>query len=1123
MSFADSQNGIAVGYSTLIRTTDGGNNWVNLPFSENVPPDLVAVWMLDSSRVIMIGRYLSRNYIFKSRDGGYEWQIGSTYYKNLNDISFADSLNGLIVGDEGVILRTTNAGMNWFEIQSGFTFFSNHVAYPDEAHAFIGCDSGKVLITSDGGQSWFSSDLQIENIFGLSFTSNLVGTVVGSDGLIFRTTDGGYNWVQKYHDPAMHPLSSVSFFNDNYGIVSGRDVIIRTKDGGENWTVLGRSCRYPIECTYMIDSTKGFASLFGQLFVLQDSCDADLELISPANGDLYVPLGQSLNDYHSIKLKWHYRSNLNFFNSILYVSTDSTFVTRDIYNVNVYNKSFPINNFIPGESYYWKFALQDCITNDTIWSPTWKFTTSRASLSGFVFDDVDKNGRYEEFTDKPMTDWPLWVTGKLNLEIHTDEYGRFSLTGLDTGLYVITDSYNQVWRRTLPDTNCYVVNLKLNDSISNLDFGRWFPWNTVHGIVFNDRNENGILDGNEKGFTGCAIQLSRDSIYDNVYPDIDGHYNINRIDNGYYYVSLVFFSSYHDSWEVIYPNNPPEYEIGFPGYNYHIENMNFAVHLKPQRIKIMLSVKDSTNMNQNIFWGIRSGATYGIWGVDNHSTNIDFSEGEGEIPPQFYGFFDARLINPDKTRKYFGEGSYVDMRDFTSTNQIDTFCVSFMPGYYWGGDYPMTLKWSRQDVVNSFRGDVVFIDKYGTRTDLKTNDSLVITNNSIKSLLLVTHSPILPYSSLKRWRMISIPTILEDNRPDVVFKPALPRAYSYKPNLGYITHDTLVPGVGYWVKGATFSDPTLLTYPMINCDTIPVETGWNLIGGISYPIPINNITTIPEGLVNGFYFGFDSLYFISDSIKPFNAYWVRSNGNGLLILSTNTQNEKSHSNFDPSELIAKANVLNFYDASGNICKLFYDLNLNYNGDASFFIMPPQPPEEVFDARFKSNQIIELIEAKGTKEIPIVLTNPSYPITIMWEIKSNKVTASLKIDNEKIPLKNKGSYILQNQTNEIYLQLQGKSDIPDEFCLLQNYPNPFNANTNIQYNLPSNSRVRISIYNLLGQEIETLVEEFQEAGYKTISWNGSDHSSGIYFYKIEAFSVGVHPKLYTQVKKMLLIK
>ncbi|MFA5831869.1 MAG: SBBP repeat-containing protein [Bacteroidota bacterium] len=91
-----------------------------------------------------------------------------------------------------------------------------------------------------------------------------------------------------------------------------------------------------------------------------------------------------------------------------------------------------------------------------------------------------------------------------------------------------------------------------------------------------------------------------------------------------------------------------------------------------------------------------------------------------------------------------------------------------------------------------------------------------------------------------------------------------------------------------------------------------------------------------------------------------------------------------------------------------------------------------------------------------------------------------------------------------------------SVIPSKFTLQQNYPNPFNPSTVISYQLPVNSKVTLEIYDVLGREVATLVNEEQSAGWKEVRWNASKVSSGIYFYKIQAGN-------YVEVKKMLVVK
>ena len=88
--------------------------------------------------------------------------------------------------------------------------------------------------------------------------------------------------------------------------------------------------------------------------------------------------------------------------------------------------------------------------------------------------------------------------------------------------------------------------------------------------------------------------------------------------------------------------------------------------------------------------------------------------------------------------------------------------------------------------------------------------------------------------------------------------------------------------------------------------------------------------------------------------------------------------------------------------------------------------------------------------------------------------------------------------------------------PDIYSLLQNYPNPFNPETKIRFNLPEDFQVKLEVYNLQGQKVITLVDKMLPAGIHTANFNGSNFSSGIYFYKIIAGE-------YSEIKRMLLIK
>jgi hypothetical protein len=99
-------------------------------------------------------------------------------------------------------------------------------------------------------------------------------------------------------------------------------------------------------------------------------------------------------------------------------------------------------------------------------------------------------------------------------------------------------------------------------------------------------------------------------------------------------------------------------------------------------------------------------------------------------------------------------------------------------------------------------------------------------------------------------------------------------------------------------------------------------------------------------------------------------------------------------------------------------------------------------------------------------------------------------------------------------------------IPEEYALLQNYPNPFNPSTMIEFSIPKNSNVRLTVYNLLGQVVSELVNQEISSGKYSVVWNGEDRnglkvSSGVYLYKMQA--TGTNGKEFQQTRKMVLLK
>jgi hypothetical protein len=98
----------------------------------------------------------------------------------------------------------------------------------------------------------------------------------------------------------------------------------------------------------------------------------------------------------------------------------------------------------------------------------------------------------------------------------------------------------------------------------------------------------------------------------------------------------------------------------------------------------------------------------------------------------------------------------------------------------------------------------------------------------------------------------------------------------------------------------------------------------------------------------------------------------------------------------------------------------------------------------------------------------------------------------------------------------FIKEERLDEIPDTYYLSGNFPNPFNPSTKIKYSIPKLSDVEIKIFDILGKEIDILVQEVKPAGTYELTWNAANLSSGVYFYRIKAGD-------FVQTKKMILLK
>jgi len=152
-----------------------------------------------------------------------------------------------------------------------------------------------------------------------------------------------------------------------------------------------------------------------------------------------------------------------------------------------------------------------------------------------------------------------------------------------------------------------------------------------------------------------------------------------------------------------------------------------------------------------------------------------------------------------------------------------------------------------------------------------------------------------------------------------------------------------------------------------------------------------------------------------------------------------------------------------------------------------------------------------------KSFPFEIQSNSYPLTMEWKIQTNQSGKwIIESEGKRTEMKGSGSVVVSSSDVQLRFVEAANTSVPTEFALNQNYPNPFNPSTVISYQLPVDSWVKLKVYNTLGEEVATLADGIEVAGFRNAEWNASGMASGIYQVRMTAGD-------FSQVMKVVLLK
>lgn len=387
------------------------------------------------------------------------------------------------------------------------------------------------------------------------------------------------------------------------------------------------------------------------------------------------------------------------------------------------------------------------------------------------------------------------------------------------------------------------------------------------------------------------------------------------------------------------------------------------------------------------------------------------------------------------------------------------------------------------------------------------------------------------YENHHRWSLIGLPVDATSEQIQTLMD-GISSGSIYKYEGVYQQVEKMEAGNGYWVKFSTDKLQEVTGLPFTEL-TLELQQGWNLVSGVGGELPVADIRDSNNIIIPGTVYSFEQSYSQSDTLRPGRGYWLKSSASGTVTLThpkllQTTQSKAKNADTPLTKSLEEAeekfNKVVISDGE-NQRTLYFGSELPESVSKESYSLPPLPPGDVFDARFKGGKklvtkdelYIKLSKLPGSSlSIETNVQSLSrYSRFLIKEFGEGKLLSEYTIDaNKRVELSH-------NETDAVYMApadkgAHAKSEIPDKFDLKQNYPNPFNPATQIRYMVPERAEVTLEVFNILGKKVATLVDGIKQPGTYEVTFEGSGLASGVYIYRLKAGS-------YMASRKFILAK
>ena len=451
-------------------------------------------------------------------------------------------------------------------------------------------------------------------------------------------------------------------------------------------------------------------------------------------------------------------------------------------------------------------------------------------------------------------------------------------------------------------------------------------------------------------------------------------------------------------------------------------------------------------------------------------------------------------------------------------------------------------------------------DSLGNQSTIKSERTFTIVGDSLAT------------TASAGWSLISMPlspndtlfsnTLGDDINSDPFY------VLSYNTNAGYTIPNSLKFESGYWLGLLTGSNWDINGLAVEEDSTVQsLELGYNLVGNnfvrkitkgdISF-VKGNQLFTYNEAITNSLIantiYGYEGTnYLTMDTLDLFKGYWLGVLQNNVQLIEKPSRSinvpslrfqetKTTPSSWELPLVISSESMIDKISTLGVRLEASNDFDVQYDAPR-----PPKSPDNNYLELFfehEGGNYPGVLGKKYAKDFKApgntvwnfkIESSKNSELTLTWEKgkvavlpDSIKLTLMDNATSNTVNMKADSSYTFTYngiRSFAINASITGIKDIenlPKEYELAQNYPNPFNPSTSIKYSVPSESTVRLVVFNTLGEIVKELVSEVKATGNYEVNFNASHLSSGIYFYSLTAQPLN-GGESFRSVKKLVLVK